>query len=223
LVEHGGCARFGMDDGYVMGPMEVVFQVLEEFSVGNTEDHGCPLNARMCKMYIMEEGKCEEGRMEGHIPESLQHVHEGIYVNESGDRLKGIVIFNVPVGENRYVEAILRQKARKIEQNTRQYVEDLEEKYPHEMWTMLQFSLQHKIAYWLHTYTPEETEEMAKRVDDCILEVVEAAARVEFETDKTTLERLRLSARIKGGDKKGIRHKKTGVSGSVAGHTTEMH
>jgi hypothetical protein len=25
LVEHGGCARFGMDDGYMMGPKEVVF------------------------------------------------------------------------------------------------------------------------------------------------------------------------------------------------------
>jgi len=33
---------------------------------------------------------------------------KGIYVNESGDRLKGIMIFNVPVGDNRYVEAILR-------------------------------------------------------------------------------------------------------------------
>ena len=25
LVEYGGCARFGMNDGYMMGPMEVVF------------------------------------------------------------------------------------------------------------------------------------------------------------------------------------------------------
>jgi len=40
LVEHGECARFGMDDGYMMGPMEVVFQVLEEFAVGIKEDHG---------------------------------------------------------------------------------------------------------------------------------------------------------------------------------------
>ena len=28
LVEHGGCARIGMDDGYMMGPKEVVFHVL---------------------------------------------------------------------------------------------------------------------------------------------------------------------------------------------------
>ena len=53
------------------------------------------------------------------------------------DRLKRIMIFNAPVDENRYVEAVLRQKAREVERNTRQYVEDLEEKYPQERWTML--------------------------------------------------------------------------------------
>jgi hypothetical protein len=109
-----------MDDGYMMGPMEVVFQNLEEFAVGIKEDHGCKLNARKCKINIMEEGRCEEARRAGHMPESLQHVQEGIYVNESGERLNGIQIFNVPVGENRYVEAILRQKTREIEKTTRQ-------------------------------------------------------------------------------------------------------
>jgi hypothetical protein len=64
-----------MDDGYTMGPMEVVFQVLEEFAVGIREEHGCHLNARKCKMYSMEEDRCEEARREGHILESLQHIH----------------------------------------------------------------------------------------------------------------------------------------------------
>ena len=40
------------------------------------------------------------------------------------------MIFNVPVGDIMYVEAVLRQKAREVGQITRQYVEDLEEKYP---------------------------------------------------------------------------------------------
>ena len=32
LVECGGCARFGMDDGYMIGLKEVVFEVLSEFA-----------------------------------------------------------------------------------------------------------------------------------------------------------------------------------------------
>jgi hypothetical protein len=43
MVEHGGCARFGMDDGYMMGPKEVVFQV---FAEGVKDEHGCELNTR---------------------------------------------------------------------------------------------------------------------------------------------------------------------------------
>ena len=71
LVEHGGCARFGMDDRYIMGPKEVVFQVLEEFAAGIRDEHGCELNTRKCKMYIIEEDRCCEAGREGHIPDIL--------------------------------------------------------------------------------------------------------------------------------------------------------
>ena len=60
-----------MDDGYMMGPMEVVFQVLEEFATGIKEDHGCELNTRKCKMFNMEADKYMEARRDGHIPQSL--------------------------------------------------------------------------------------------------------------------------------------------------------
>ena len=70
-------------------------------------------------MFIIEADRCMEARRDEHIPHSLQHVEEGVYVNESGECLKGIKIFNVPVGEERYVEAVLRQKAREVDQITR--------------------------------------------------------------------------------------------------------
>jgi len=97
-------------------------------------------------MYNIDEDICKEARREGHIPESLQHVEEGVFVNESREVLRGIMIFNVPVGERRYVDALLRQKAMEVGKVTRQYAEDLEEQYPHELWTMLQFSLQHMVT-----------------------------------------------------------------------------
>ena len=116
LVEYSGCARFGMDDGYMMGPKEIVFHVLGEFAEGIKLDHGCELNTRKSKMYNMGDDRCSEARREGHIPDSMQHIEEGIYVNESGETLRGIMIFNVPVNDSKYVEAILRQKAREVGQ-----------------------------------------------------------------------------------------------------------
>jgi len=83
LVEHdGGCARFGMDDGYMMGPKEVVFQVLAEFAAGIRNEHKCKLNTRKSKMYCIVEDVSEETRREGHIPESLQHIEEGVFVDK---------------------------------------------------------------------------------------------------------------------------------------------
>jgi hypothetical protein len=106
------------------------------------------------------------------------------------------------MGEERHVAAVLREKARKVENTTRRYVEDLEEQYPHELWTMLQFSLQYSVTYWLRTCKPEETEEMAAHVVCCIMDAVHVAAKVDFDTEETASEKLRLLARMKGGGMK---------------------
>ncbi len=55
-------------------------------------------------MYSEEEGVCEAARAAGHIPEELMHLQEGVHINESGDRLGGLTVFNVPVGEERFFQ-----------------------------------------------------------------------------------------------------------------------
>ena len=63
---------------------------------------------------------------------------------------------------------------------------------------MLQFSLQHRVTYWLRTCTPEETAEMVGHVDYCIMKADHAAIGVDFNTEVMAKERLRLPARMKG-------------------------
>ena len=123
----------------------------------------------------------------------------GLYVNENGDKLRGVIIFNVPVGDPEYVEAMLRNKAQEVVGMARKYIVDLEKEYPKELWTLLQYSLQHKITYWLRTCTPEETEEMAELVDVAILEVCHAATGIRFDVEPVAKDKLRLPARLKGG------------------------
>ena len=97
LVELGGCARFRMDDGYMIGPPEMVYKVLAEFAARIKEECGCELNISKCKMFNNEEGACEAARRAGYIPEELLHLQEGVHINESRDRLRGVTIFNVPM------------------------------------------------------------------------------------------------------------------------------
>ncbi len=81
LAEHGGCVRFGMDVGYMIGPREVVIEVLASFAKGIKEECGCDLNMAKYKMYNKGEGACEEARRVGCIPGELSHLHEGTHVN----------------------------------------------------------------------------------------------------------------------------------------------
>ncbi len=74
LAEYGGCVRFGMDDGYLIGPKEIIFTVLAEFATGLERDHGCALNTRKCKMFSRTEGACEAARREGYIPAEVEHI-----------------------------------------------------------------------------------------------------------------------------------------------------
>ena len=95
-----------------------------------------------------------------------------------------------------------------MKETTETYVQDLGDEYPQELWTMLQFSLQHRVTYWLWTCTPEETEEMAETVDLCIMEAARAATGVSFETEKMAKKRLRLPACMKGGGVKRATNKR---------------
>ena len=157
LAAVGGCARFRMEDGCIIGPREEVFRILADFAKGIEESKGCQLVARKCKMYSLDKRAWKDCKERNVIPQELTHKEEGIYVTENRDFLRGIIVFNVPIGEPEYVEAVLRDKAVEVVKVTRTYMEDREDEYPQELWTILQYSLQHRITYWLRTYTPEET------------------------------------------------------------------
>ena len=48
LAVVGGCAILGMDDGYLVGPPEIVFEVLAKFARDLKTDSGCELNINKC-------------------------------------------------------------------------------------------------------------------------------------------------------------------------------
>jgi len=113
-------------------------------------------------------------------------------------KIEGVTIFNVSIGVLGYAEEILRNTAIEVAKVTMEYVCDLEEVYPHELWTILQYSLQHMVTYWLRTCTPSETEEMDEIVDAAIIEAVYAVMGIDFNADDVAKYRLRLPSRLKG-------------------------
>jgi hypothetical protein len=122
-----------MDDGYMVGLREVIFSVLEEFAKGVEAETGCDLVPEKCKFFSPDEGAWEDAKRKHLILESLLHMQEGIYINDKGERLRGLQVFNVPVGEPTYVATVLGGKAMHVGDITKNYVSDLEDEHPREL------------------------------------------------------------------------------------------
>ncbi len=106
--------------------------------------------------------------------------------------MRGLLVFNTPIGDEDYITYVLKDKARQVEKLAKMYIDDVAEEHPHELWTMLQYSLQHMILYWLRTCTPDETLQMVELVDECIWdEATKAATGVQFKRDAAPMARLK--------------------------------
>ncbi len=86
-------------------------------------------------------------------------------MTDDGQIGKGIEVFSSPIGDETFTKKIMKIKAHQVCDVVKDYIVDLQEEHPQELWTMLQYSLHHKVTYWLRTCTPEETKEMAEMVD----------------------------------------------------------
>ena len=64
LAEGGGCARFGWDDGYLLGPTELVFEALESFTKDVEENSGLVLQRSKTEVFSWE-GVLPAGTPEG--------------------------------------------------------------------------------------------------------------------------------------------------------------
>ena len=78
-----------------------------EFANGIRESNGCELVARKCIIYSLDDGAWEDCSTRGLIPEEPSLMKQGVHATENGDCLKGITVFNVPIGEPGYGEAVL--------------------------------------------------------------------------------------------------------------------
>ena len=87
-------------------------------------------------MSSMISEECNDVRREGYIPDELRHLKIG-KLTKKGEIWRGVTIFKVPVGGGEeYVQQVPKEKAENVKKITRDYVRDMEEEYPQELWTI---------------------------------------------------------------------------------------
>jgi hypothetical protein len=73
----------------MVGPREIISDVLAEFATGVRRDTGCDLDPEKCKFYSPNQHAWEDIQQRHRILEASRHIYEGIYINNIGDKLRG--------------------------------------------------------------------------------------------------------------------------------------
>jgi hypothetical protein len=106
VVENGLYSRnmFGMDDGYVVGPSEVVFPAVERFERSLLEQCGLRLQRAKTEVFTWD------GVLPRDTPAGM--VIAGREVE--GQFMPGFLCYGVQVGSNEYVRHVLEEKVEQI-------------------------------------------------------------------------------------------------------------
>ena len=150
----GGIARFEWDDGYLCGPPNDVYPILDTFSTSVQEHCGLELQRSKTEVYGMDEAIS--------VSSLGDLVRAGITVDGSWE--PGFLCYGVPIGSDKYVTHMLGAKMDEIEEQAEQVLNVLiEEKQA--LWSVLRSSLSHKLDYWLTLCYPSHVKEAAERMD----------------------------------------------------------
>ena len=160
----GGMARFVMDDGYIVGPSEVIFPALEKFAV----------DIRQTCQLVLERSKTEvftwNGVLPAEAPEEMKMA--GCLVNNSFH--PGFLCYGVPVGSDAYVRHMLDKKIDEIAEDAKKSFDTLEEERQ-ALLAILRSSIAQQFDYWCQLCYPSDIKAAAERLDAIewgVLEVI---------------------------------------------------
>ena len=165
VAEVGGVAVFGNDDGFVIGPREVVFGAVQRF--GNRVLQTCNLHLQVSKtrVYLKSGEKPEEA------PEDMPRAGKIV----DGQWQAGFQCYGVAIGTQAYVQHILKVKIDELKQDLDK-VMDLLEGDNHSAWVLLSTSLSQQLDYLLTLQYPSDILEAAGSMDGKLWAALEKLA-----------------------------------------------
>ena len=151
----GGLAIFGNDDGYAIGPAEIVFPAVEQFRDAIRQE--CGLNLRLSKCLVYT----QTGELPAQAPAGMKRA--GIE-DEGGAWLPGFRCYGVYIGSDSYVRYMLAKEATRICQEIDKMMHLLR-RDSQAAWVILSTAMAHQLDYSLSLQYPSDMQECATRVD----------------------------------------------------------
>ena len=162
LAGGGGCARFGWDDGYLLGPTDLVFAALDWFSTEVKENCGL----------VLQRSKTEVFSWSGTLPDNTPPGLVKAGVEVAGTWEAGMICYGVPVGTDSYVRHMLAEKVDELTCEVETICQVLEGERQ-ALWSVLRSSICQKLDYWLTLVYPSLVQQAAERMDSLLISVLE--------------------------------------------------
>ena len=160
----GGLARFGMDDGYVVGPKEIVFREVQQFALEVREQ--CSLELEWSKTEVFSwDGVLPEG-----CPEGVTLAGEEV----AGRFLPGFLLYGIPVGTPEYATTNLWKRAFKITADAKKTLQVLKGENQ-ALWAALKWSISQRFDYFCQLSYPSDIRPVAEWLDGELWRFLEAA------------------------------------------------
>ena len=160
----GGMAKFGMDDGYAIGPAEVILDAVRRF--GEEVREQCLLELEWSKSEVFS----WDGVLPAGCPDGITLAGEEI----EGTFQPGFLCYGVPVGTPEYATSQLFERARKIAKDANSTVELLGGERQ-ALWASLKWSISQRFDYWCQLSYPTDLQPAAAWLDSQLWRVLEAA------------------------------------------------
>ena len=151
----GGLAIFGNDDGYAIGPAEVVFPAVVYFREAIRESCGLTLRLSKCLVYTLT------GELPPQAPAGMKRA--GIEV-EGGRFLPGFRCYGVFIGSDAYVRHMLKGEGERICSEIDKMMHLLRED-SQAAWVIVSTAMAHQLDYSLTLQYPSDVLECAEMVD----------------------------------------------------------
>ena len=163
----GGMARFGNDDGYAIGPAEILFPAISKFAEDIKDRHLLQLQVTKTEIFSWT------GQLPPEAPPDMKVA--GIKVR---DRFyPGMVVYGIPVGCDEYVQHMLEETVDEIASEANK-VKDVLIGESQAMWGVLSSSLMHKLDWHLTLCYPSDIRQAAERLDGVYWSILETVARI---------------------------------------------
>ena len=167
LQDVGGMAKFGNDDGYAIGPPDILFPAIARFAQDIKEKHLLELQVVKTEVFSWSE------RLPPEAPADMKVA--GVQVEEVFH--PGMIVYEIPVGSDMYVQHMLDSAVSDIASEVMQVQEVLAGE-SQAVWSILLSSLAHKLDWHLTLCYPSDIKAMATRLDNIFWSVLETLTRV---------------------------------------------